>query len=306
MKCISHKATFFHKKWLLILLVMALGTFAQAAAKTTADVPKSTPNDKPKDQLKIIALAPHIVENLYAIGAGEQIIGTTEHADYPEQAKAIPRIGNYARLQIERILQIKPDVIIAWKSGNPVDDLERLEKYGLNVVYSHPVDLEDVAEEFLLLGEITGRTEKAKALADEYLTRLNTLKQKYQNASPVTGFYEMWARPLRTVANNAWLQKQIALCGVANPFVDLSEDYPLVSLEKVLAVNPQIVIQPTPHSAASPDSLDWSKWPHIPASQHGFILHPDADKTHRTTMRMLDELEVLCEGVDGARRVYDG
>lgn len=257
-----------------------------------------------KSKLRIIALAPHIVESLYAIGAGDQIIGTTAHADFPEQAKSIEQVGNYARLQIERILQLQPDVIIAWKSGNPSEDLERLEQYNLPIYYSKPKRLEDVADELLMLGTITGKEKTAKQLAEAYLGRLAQLKQKYSQAAPVVGFYEMWARPLRTIANKAWLQQQIAMCGVANPFVDLAEDYPLISLEQVLASRPQIVIQPTPHSEASPDALNWSAWPEIPASKHGFIIHPDADKTHRMTMRMLDELELLCQKVDSARQFY--
>lgn len=285
----------------------AVQSVAQAAALSVTQAVALAQNAdaEPADgQLKIVALAPHIVESLFAIGAGEQVVATTDHADFPEAAKSIPRVGNYARLQIERILQLQPDVIIAWKTGNPQEDLARLEKYQLNIVYSHPQTLEDVADELLMLGEITGREEQAKQLADEYLNRLQALKNQYQRATQVTGFYEMWARPLRTVANKAWLQQQIALCGVANPFAGLSEDYPLVSLEKVLTSMPQVVIQPTPHSEASPDSLNWKKWPHIPASSNGFIFHPDADKTHRMTVRMLDELEALCQQIDTARKHY--
>lgn len=253
---------------------------------------------------RIIALAPHVVESLYDIGAGDKIIATLEHADYPEAAKAIPRVGNYARLQLERIVQLKPDVIIAWKTGNPQEDLARLKKYGFKVIYSHPTTMESVADELLMLGELTGNTDQAKKAADEYTSRLNALKAKYADAEPVTGFYELWARPLRTVANKAWLQQQLELCGVDNLFADLNEDYPLIGLEKVLASNPQVVIQPSPPSATNSDALDWSQWPHIPASKNGFIFHPDADKTHRMTIRMLSEVEQLCEQVENARSIY--
>lgn len=260
-----------------------------------------------KDELqdkRIVALAPHIVESLYDIGAGDQIIATTEHSDYPEAAKNIPRIGNYARLQIERIVQLAPDVIIAWQTGNPQDDLDRLKNYGLNIVYSNPTTLASVADELLMLGEITGRTTAAQQIARQFSQRLEALESKYSNARPVTGFYEMWARPLRTVANKAWLQQQLVVCGVKNPFASLSEDYPLIGLEQVLASKPQIVLQPTPHSPQNTDALNWQQWPEIPASKHGFIFHPDADKTHRMTLRMLDEVEILCRQVDKARDFY--
>jgi vitamin B12 transport system substrate-binding protein len=255
-------------------------------------------------QQRIIALAPHIVESLYAIGAGEQIIGTTAHADYPAEAENILIVGNYARLQIEKIIQLKPDVIIAWKTGNPTDDLARLEKYQLKVVYSHPQTLEDVANELIMLGKITGREAAANIIAAEYLTRLQKIQQTYTNQSKVSVFYELWSRPLRTVANKAWPQQQIQLCGGTNPFAGAVDDYPSIGLEQVLVTLPQVVIQPSQHSADSPDGLNWPQWQHIPAVKNNFIFHPNADKVHRMTTRMLDEVVILCEQIDTARQFY--
>lgn len=285
------------KRLLGLLIVLCLQNPALAETSSTETFPARSPT-------KIIALAPHIVESLYAIGAGEHIIATVDHADYPKEAKAIPRIGNYARIQIERVLQLKPDVIIAWKTGNPAEDLARLENYGLKVIYSHPTKLEGVADELLMLGKLTGKEDKAQQLASDYKARLQALRAKYQDAPKVIGFYEMWAKPLRTIANKAWLQQQLEVCGVNNPFVSLSEDYPLVNLEKVLTSMPEIVIQPNPFGDGNPDSLNWKKWPHIPASKNDFVFHPNADKSHRMTTRMLDELENLCTQVEKARVHY--
>ena len=268
---------------------------------------QSRANDDSNDSLqkqRIIALAPHIVESLYAIGAGEQIIGTSAHADYPEAAKDILRVGNYARLQIEKVIQLKPDVIIAWKTGTPADDLARLEKYQLKVIYSHPQTLEDVAKELIMLGKITGREAAANAVAEQYLTRLNKIKHTYANQSKVSVFYELWSRPLRTVANKAWPQQQIKLCGATNPFANAKDDYPSIGLEQVLVTLPQVVIQPSQHSADSPDGLNWPQWQHIPAVKNNFIFHPNADKVHRMTTRMLDEVVILCEQIDTARQFY--
>jgi vitamin B12 transport system substrate-binding protein len=273
-------------------------------------LPPSLANDidnSQRQQLTIIALAPHIVESLYAIGAGQQIIGTTAHADYPQDAENILQVGNYARLQIEKIIQLKPDLVIAWKTGNPLDDLARLEKYHVSVIYSDPQNLEDVAAELIILGEATGRQQKAQQLAQQYLTQLAELRQRYADQPKVRVFYELWSRPLRTVAARAWPQQQIELCGAVNPFAQAQDDYPAVGLEQVLVSLPQVVIQPSQHSTDStdsPDSLNWQKWAHIPAVQHGFIFHPDADKVHRMTSRMLDELSILCAQIHQARRFY--
>jgi vitamin B12 transport system substrate-binding protein len=264
---------------------------------------KNDSNDSLQKQ-RVIALAPHIVESLYAIGAGDQIIGTTAHADYPEAAKGILRVGNYARLQIEKIIQLKPDVIIAWKTGNPSDDLARLEKYKLKVVYSDPQTLEDVGKELIMFGKITGREAAANSVAENFFTRLQAIEQTYAEQQKVRVFYELWSRPLRTVANKAWPQQQLELCGATNPFAKAQDDYPSIGLEQVLVTLPQVVIQPGHTGADSPDGLNWSQWTHIPAAKNNFIFHPNADKVHRMTSRMLDEVVILCEQIDVARKFY--
>lgn len=257
-----------------------------------------------RQKLRIIALAPHIVESMFEVGAGQQIIATTAHADYPEAAKDILQIGNYARLQIEKIVQLQPDVVIAWKTGNPGDDLSRLKKYKVKVIYSNPTTLSQVADELLMLGQLTGRETAAEQAATAYTTQLNSLKTRYAQQAPIRTFYELWSRPLRTVANNAWPQQQLALCGAQNPFAHANDDYPSVGLEQVLVTLPQVIIQPTQHAADTPDALNWAKWQHIPAAQNGFIFHPNADKVHRMTSRMLDEVALMCEQIDKARQFY--
>jgi vitamin B12 transport system substrate-binding protein len=282
--------------------VLLLGLTVLFSSDTVAN---NDSNDS-LEKTRIIALAPHIVESLYAIGAGEQIIGTTAHADYPKAAEDILRVGNYARLQIEKIIQLKPDVIIAWKTGNPSDDLARLEKYQLKVIYSDPQTLEDVGKELIMLGKLTGREAAANTVAEHYLTRLQKIKQTYAEQQKVSVFYELWSRPLRTVANKAWPQQQLELCGASNPFENAADDYPSVGLEQVLVTLPQVVVQPSQHSAGadSSDALNWSQWQHIPAAKNNFIFHPNADKVHRMTTRMLDEVVILCEQIDTARQFY--
>jgi vitamin B12 transport system substrate-binding protein len=282
---------------------ISLFLFGLLGLHTHQSLAKTDSNGSLQKQ-RIIALAPHIVESLYAIGAGQQIIGTTAHADYPQAAQDILRVGNYARLQIEKIIQLKPDLIIAWKTGNPSDDLARLKNYQLKVIYSDPQTLEDVAKELIMLGKITGREAAANSVAEQYLTKLENIKQSYAGQQKVSVFYELWSRPLRTVANKAWPQQQIELCGASNPFANAQDDYPSIGLEQVLVTLPQVVIQPGHTGADSPDGLNWPQWQHIPAAKNNFIFHPNADKVHRMTTRMLDEVLILCEQIDTARQFY--
>jgi vitamin B12 transport system substrate-binding protein len=158
-----------------------------------------------------------------------------------------------------------------------------------------------VANELIMLGKITGREVAANIIAAKYMKKLQKIQQTYANQSKVSVFYELWSRPLRTVANQAWPQQQIQLCGATNPFANAIDDYPSIGLEQVLVSLPQVVIQP---STDSPDGLNWSQWQHIPAVKNNFIFYPNADKLHRMTTRMLDEVVILCEQIDTARQFY--
>lgn len=279
----------------VIIFICCVTNLALATTEANPEV-----NQKPR----IIALAPHIVEMLYSFGAGDQIVGTLEFADYPVAAKNIPRIGNYARLQIEKVLQLKPDIIIAWRTGNPPEDLARLAKFGLKIVYSHPVELIDVAKEIKLFAKLTGHAEAGEIVANEYSEKLNNIKKSYQHKTPVTAFYELWSRPLTTVAGKAWPQQQLELCGINNPFKAAKSDYPQLGIEQVLTKLPRIIIQPTTNGRVNKDAMDWSQYPQIPAVKNGFMLSPNADQLHRMTPRLLDELTSLCKQVDDIRQFY--
>ena len=252
---------------------------------------------------RIIALAPHIVENLFSIGAGELIVGTTDFANYPEAAKNIPVVGNYATLSIEKILTLKPDLVIAWRTGNPPADIKALEKHGINVVYSHAVELTDVANELQWLGELTGRQTQANQQAQQYLTKLEKLTNKYQSLTPMSVFYELWPQPLTTVAKTSWLQKQLDVCGASNAFVDSKTDYPQVNIEQVVLANPQAIIRSTSVANNTSVSVNWQQWSSISAVKYNRFITTNADRSHRTTVRVLDEIDSLCKQLDNYRQL---
>ncbi|WP_337878927.1 cobalamin-binding protein [Rheinheimera sp.] len=252
---------------------------------------------------RIIALSPHLVEQLYSIGAGDRLVAATEHADYPAAAKQLPRVGNYMQLNVEQILLLKPDLVLAWTDGNPPGDISRLRALGLNLVESNPRQLQDIAAELRLLGQLTGHQAQAEQQASLFEQQLSALKQRYQRQSKVRVFYELWADPLSTVANQAWPQQQLALCGAENPFASATGDYPTVGLEQVLVSQPQLIIQPD--SEQEKRSLfDWSRWTELPAVKYQQFSKPDSDLLHRTTTRMLQGVERLCQDIDKARSFY--
>lgn len=258
-------------------------------------------NNSIKPAKRVIALAPHIVEMLFEFGAGDIIVGTSEHADYPVAAKKIPRVGNYARLNIEQILALAPDLVIAWKTGSPSDDLTRLEALGVNIVYSQPKALEDVATEVQYFAQLTGFQAAGKVVAERFLQRLAEIRQQYQDKSLVRIFYELWPHPLTTTANKGWSQQQLDVCRVENPFVDSATDYPQINVEDVVLAAPEVLIQPNSHSINAPAAINWQQWPHIPAVKNKAFIQPNADKLHRMTSRSLEELVTLCQKIDQFR-----
>lgn len=253
---------------------------------------------------KIVALAPHIVELLFEIGAGDQIVATTAFADYPVEAKQIPTIGSYLRLNIEQIVSLSPDLIIAWRDGNPATDLARLEKLGMIIEYSHPTQLSDIPRELRWLGKLTGKTSKADYIAKQFEQQYAALATLYSEKHALNVFYELWGNPLSTIGDASWPAQHLAACGVKNAFHDALSDYPQVNIEQVLSRDVDVIVQPLSINQTDKTGFDWSDWPEIKAVKHQQIIRPDADKIHRMTSRTLTELAALCQSLDLARQFY--
>ena len=288
----------FVNAWLVFLLLVHLSVQADEQANEPTSL-AGDQNVKPR----IIALAPHIVEILYDIGAGDQIIGTTDFADYPEQAKLIPRIGNHAKLQIERVIELQPDLIIAWRSGNPSDDLNRLSQLGFTIVYSEPKTFDDIANEILQFGQLSGHYQQAKELSKTMLSTLAQLKKSYQNKVKITVFYELWSRPLTTIAKGSWPQQHLNICQANNPFEQVATPYPQINIEQVLQTPVDLIIQPMSINHMAKEGFNWQDWPIIPAVTKGQIIQPNSDALHRMTPRSLKELTKLCLAIDHARQL---
>ncbi|MDN3413279.1 cobalamin-binding protein [Pseudoalteromonas sp. APC 3250] len=254
--------------------------------------------DKP---LRIVALAPHIVENLYAIGAGDLIVGTLDYADYPQEATKIERIGGYNGISIEKLLMLKPDMVIAWKSGNQAEDLAKIKRLGIELYLSDPRFIEGVASEILKLGQLTGHIEQSKQVAETFTAKLNAIKVTQKDKTTLTGFYQLWPEPMMTVSKNTWINQLIETCQVTNVFANSDTDYPQISIENVIVTKPQVIIIPDEKSKRVMPTVNWQQWPEIPAVKYEQFISVNADLLHRFTPRMLDGLAQMCDKVDISR-----
>ena len=250
---------------------------------------------------RIVTLAPHATEMLYAAGAGDRLVGTVEYSDFPPAAKKVPRVGSYDRFDLEAISALKPDLIIAWESGNPAAPVEKLKALGLNVYVSQPNRMEDVAGQLERLGQLAGTEATANAAAAQFRQRLETLRRNNAGKPKVRVFYQIWIAPLMTVGGPQIITSAIQLCGGENVFGHLTQMAPTVSVEGVLAADPEAIVA-TGMGDARPEWLnDWNKWPRMTAVKRGNLFHIHPDLMQRHTPRILDGAEQLCADLDVAR-----
>ena len=250
---------------------------------------------------RIITLAPHATELLYAAGAGDRLIGTVDYSDFPPAAKKIPRVGSYDRFDLEAISALKPDLIIAWETGNPAAQVEKLKALGLTVYVTQPNRMEDVAGQIEQLGRLAGTEATANAAAAQFRQRLETLRRSNAGKPKIRVFYQIWVTPLMTVGGPQIITSAIQLCGGENVFGNLAQMAPVVSVEGVLAADPEAIVA-TGMGDARPDWLnDWNKWPRMTAVKRGNLFHIHPDLMQRHTPRILEGAEKLCADLDVAR-----
>ena len=250
---------------------------------------------------RIISLTPHVTELLFAAGAGAQVVGTVDYSNYPAAALRIARIGDSAQLDLERIVALKPDLIVVWKNGNAQRQLDKLLRLGIPVFYNEPRRLADIARAIEQLGRLAGTEARALPAARAFAARADELQRRFAGRAPVTVFFQIWDRPLMTVSGDHLISDVIRLCGGRNVFAGLKALTPEISTEAVLDVDPEAIAGVTAEAGQSENLELWKKWPRRTAVARGnlFLIH--SDLISRSTPRILDGAERLCEQLDTAR-----
>lgn len=250
---------------------------------------------------RIISLAPHVTELIYAAGAGDRLVGAVEYSNYPEAAKTIPRVGGYSSLDLEAVAALKPDLVVAWQSGNRAEQLDRLRALGIPVFLAEPHRLEDVAASLRALGRLAGSEAVAEAAAQAFNDRRARLATRFSQRPPVRIFYQIWDRPLMTVNGQHLISDALRLCSGENVFAGLPQLAPTLSTEAVLAADPEALVA-SGMGEARPDWLDqWKRWPRLTATARGNLFFVPPDLIQRHTPRILDGAEMLCDQLEQAR-----
>jgi len=257
-----------------------------------------------KPAQRIISLAPHITEMLFAAGAGDKIVGTVSYSDFPEQAKSIPLIGSYNRFDLEKILALQPQLIVNWASGNPKQSLAKLKQQGIPLFISEPRTIEDIFYEIQALAKLTDTNVIANKNLQNYKKHYQRLKTKYQTNKKLTVFYQVWDRPLMTVNGQHLISQVIELCGGKNVFHAIETLVPQVDMEAVLLTNPQIILTSTKPGQDENWKKLWTRWQHLPAVKNQQLFAIPGDLISRHTPRILQGAEIICQHIYRARSIY--
>ena len=251
---------------------------------------------------RIVSLAPHITELLFAAGAGNAVVGVSEHSDYPAAARTLPRVGGGSGVDLEAVLGLRPELVVAWGSGSPPGLLQRLRQLGVPVFVSEPRVMHDIATSLERLGRLAGQGAAASRAVQRFEERLRQLRERYAGRPPVRVFYQVWQQPLLTINGDHLVSDVIRLCGGVNVFGDLPELAPQVSVESVLQRDPQVIIA----GGDAPDARSladwWQRWNGISAVQGGHLYTIPQELLERHTPRILDGAGLMCERLESVRQ----
>jgi iron complex transport system substrate-binding protein len=274
---------------LLVAALMLAGSGAQASAPSRP---------------RIVSLAPHLAELVFAAGAGELLVGVVEYSDYPEAARRLPRVGDAWRVDMERLLALKPDLVLTWASGTPDDVVARLTSLGLAQREIVTYRLADVPAALRAIGELAATERTAEAAARDFERQMAELARANAGARPIRVFIQLDDQPLYTVNGRHIISEVVGLCGGRNVFAALPQLAPSVSLEAVIAADPEAIVS-TDDTIADPMSM-WRRWDGMRAVRTGAVYALPADTMARATPRLTAGTRATCAALDDARRRLAG
>ncbi|MTV40489.1 cobalamin-binding protein [Duganella radicis] len=282
-----------------VLMMLALAGGAAQAITVRDDAGNSVTLARPAQ--RVISTAPHVTELLFAAGGGERVVGAMSYSDYPEAARRIPVIGSDAQIDMERLLALRPDLLVVWQTGNTERQLAQLKSLGIPIFYSEPKKLEEVATSLTRLGQLLGTEATAQTAARDYRQKIARLTSTYAQRPPVKVFYQIWEKPLFTLNGEHIVSDVLRVCGGRNVFAGLKVTAPSVSTEAVLQENPEAVIGGERHDGQSGINI-WKPYQGLLAVQRNNLFMLDSELLVRASPRIADGAAVLCEKLETARQ----
>lgn len=286
------------KAMLAALLGGLLAVPALAAITVKDDAGLTVTVNKPA--LRVVSIAPHVTELLFAAGGGSHIVGAVNYSDYPEAAKQIPRIGSNREIDMERLIALKPDLIVAWRHNSSERQIDMVRQLGVPVFQSDPQSLDSIPESVLRLGRLMGTDAAAKVEATRLREQLASLRARFANRAPVRVFYQVWDKPLYTLSGKHIITDAMKLCGGENIFDKLTVTAPVVTLESVLQANPEVIIATAEKNYGGVDL--WKPYGTLHAVRSNNLFTLDGSLLNRAGPRMMQGTAAMCEVLEQARQ----
>jgi iron complex transport system substrate-binding protein len=280
-----------------------------AAASFVDDAGRSITLDGPAR--RVVTLAPNLTELVYAVGAGDAVVGTLAFSDFPAAAKLVPRVGDYQRLDVERILGMKPDLVLVWLHGNANREIAQLEALGLRLFQLEPKRLDDVPRAIERVGALLGRAAQGRERAQALRAELTALRERHVGAATVRVFYQVWSDPLMTLSGDHLVNDVITLCGGRNVFAALPTLVPQLSTEAVVAADPEVMLSARETTDTLPDltrdtqAAPWAPWQRhtgMTAVRRGWLYTVAGDLISRQGPRIAQGAQAVCAALDEVRR----
>jgi iron complex transport system substrate-binding protein len=285
-------------KALIVLLAALAASQAQATITVKDDDGNTVTLSRPAQ--RVISLAPHVTELLFAAGGGSHVVGVVAYSDFPEEAKKIPQIGSNREVDLERIMALKPDLIVVWRHGSSERQIEMVRKLGVPLFHSEPKKLDDIPESVATLGQLMGTEKAASPAAEALRQQLGSLRAHYANRPPVRAFYQVWDKPLYTLSGKHIITDALHLCGGENIFAKLTVTAPVVSVEGVLQENPEAIFATAEKNYGGVSM--WKPYGTLLAVRKDNLFTIDGNLLNRSGPRMIAGAAMLCEKLELARQ----
>lgn len=302
------------RKLALIMAIVVLGVAVVGCTTDTAEKPVE-PVVVTQDELykivddfgrevvldkapeRIISLAPSNTEILFALGLGDKVIGVTSYDDYPAEALEVEKIGDFNGINLEKIIELEPDLVINYGEGNEEENA-RLEEAGINFVGFEPESIDAVLDTITRIGQLTGALDEAKALTEDMNVKKDEILNKIKGTESKKVFYEIWHDPLMAAGLGSFIDELMTLVGGDNVAKDADGEYPQFDLEQLVERNPQVYLTSADMPEKTPEAI--AKRPgfeNIDAIIEGNVFVLDGNIVSRPGPRIIEALELIAKAI---------
>jgi len=281
------------------LLYCLSGLIILGACEPGAATGDAKPGGSTGPALRVVTLAPHLAELMYAIGAGDLLVGVSAYTNRPESVRSLPQVGDAFMVDRERLALLQPDLLLAWSSGTPPHVVDKLRAAGFRIETIRTRSLDDVARAMETIGALTGHDVSAGDAAAQFRQEFRFLAERFSGEAPIRVFYQVSSKPIYTVNGDHYVSELIEICGGSNIFADLKDLAPVVSEEAVLARNPEVMLAA---GDVRQDAFDnWQRWPSLDANRYRNHYLLPADEIGRPSPGLALAGEALCGALERAR-----